>query len=239
MGAALSIAGSAAQSGASAHEAIDMAHAFQTEQTRQNRYRTQALGNMNNLTGSSGYGAYQQDSTAGAANRMNLYNQLANTKMSLTPTSGTGDARDVAAEQLAGSAQAKLGGYSDYNQAQNLRQLGNERQLGQIGDFAAGTASVFPYRMYEAQHGWDWLTALGQGLGAIGGAFGGGSGSSTNFGGGGPAAGTGGNLSEYSNGFNPNVGASDQSIAGPYTYYQVPPVMAGGQANDSSPYYNY
>lgn len=239
MGTTASMSGTALQSGASAHEVKDMAAAFRTEQLRQNRYRDQALGNFNNLAGTSGYGAYQQDSAQGAANRIGLYNQLANTRMSLTPTTSTGDARDLAAEQLAGQAQAKLGGYGDYEHAQSNRQLQSGRNLNQIENFAAGTGSVFPYRMYEAQHGWDWMRALGQGLGAIGGATGGmGGGSGTDFGSGPSTTQT--TLGNYPTGANDNFASTyqegAQSVgASPYVYYQMPTV----QQNDANPYMAY
>lgn len=218
-GSYMQMAGGGIQSAASAHEAMDMAHAYETEALRQRRYRDQALGNFNSLVGQSGAGTAQGDMATGQANRLNLYNNLADANLSFTNNATTGVARDAAAEQLAGRAQSKIGRYGDWRFQQGLREQDSQRKLGQITNFASGMASVFPYRMYSAQHGWDWLRAAGQAISALGGASG-----SMNWGGGQPTSGgqpmpgTGGNLDEYAGGFNPNVGAQ------PYVYQQQPVV---------------
>lgn len=233
------MSGSALQSGASAHESMDMARAFRSEQERQGRYRGQAQQNFNQLVGQSGTTTASNDMAAGAENRKNLYGQLADTKMSFQPKLTTGSIRDAAAQQLAGEAQARLGSYSDWRQAQGQRELSSQRNLGQIENFAAGTGSVFPYRMYEAQHGWDWMAALGQALGSIGGNFGGGASNGYNFGGGGGSTPTSGGttLGNYPGGANDNNASTYQQEAGvaPYTYQQMPQV----QQNDANPYLAY
>lgn len=70
---------------------------------------------------------------------------------------------------MVGGQRAALGGYQDWLQGQAINQLHTGQDIGQVGNFAAGTAQVFPYKMYQAQHSQDELAFWGSLIASIGG----------------------------------------------------------------------
>jgi hypothetical protein len=69
---------------------------------------------------------------------------------------------------LLGNARANVGAYSDWQLNQAINQIKLREQLNKISNFAQGTAQVFPYRMYNAQHSMDELDFWGKTISSIG-----------------------------------------------------------------------
>lgn len=146
---------------------LAMRKAFKEEMGRQGEYRKQAgqvfQGGLDQS--SAEYAQSQMDK--GSQNRQALYQRLAYQPMTTTGVGPT--ARDYAYGQQQGKARANLGGYSDWQQQQGIDTLNRQRALDRIYNFAGGTAQVFPYRMYDAQHKMDTLAQIGQMISSMGG----------------------------------------------------------------------
>lgn len=72
-----------------------------------------------------------------------------------------------------GQARAQLGGYSEWDLQQWIKNLRAQQQLGQVQNFARGSQNVLPYELEQAQHSQDTMQGIGTGLSALG-ALGGG-----------------------------------------------------------------
>jgi hypothetical protein len=157
-------------------ESQNMFRAYQDELKRQGVYQQQATQATNqNITDSSSQNA-QQYMNRGIGQREAAYGALGNVPLSV---SGTGDessaykALDTANYNQRGQERAKLGGYADWQQQQNVNNQGTQRQLNQISNFAGGLQNnVFPYQMYQAQHGEDEAKFWGQVISSMGGLIG-------------------------------------------------------------------
>jgi hypothetical protein len=166
LGAATNIAGGEISGWAAMLSKWAMQDAFQREAQRQAAYQGQALGAFNKGLGGAGVDTAQSQLAQGMADRMQRYAQVGAVPLGF---GGHVTPRDQAQSQLIGQQRAKLGSYQDWGLQQALQQMQTGRQLNQIGNFAAGTAGVFPYRMYKAQHSQDTLAAIGAAISSIGG----------------------------------------------------------------------
>lgn len=72
-----------------------------------------------------------------------------------------------------GNARAQLGGYSDWQLDQWIKNVRAQQQLSQIGNFAHGSQNVLPFELQSAMHSQDDMQAAGTGLGALGALVGG------------------------------------------------------------------
>lgn len=168
--------------------AKNMAEATQREMDRQQGFRNEAFGTLQGFLPQAGVEQARTDITKGTETRKALFDFLNSLQMG--PGHPGAQGRDLGQLKLRGNARATLGGYSDWALDRLVRQIRTQNELNRVSNFAAGTAGVFPYRMYDAQHSMDELAFWGQLIQSLGGSGGGQFGSS--FGGGGaPGVGAG------------------------------------------------
>lgn len=169
-GAAAGVVGGFMQSVAATMESRAMFQAFQAELARQHGYNDQAYGAFQQSLPGQGSEAAQTQIGAGQTQRESDYGQLENSSL-LAGGGGQagGSATDKAALQLSGAARARVGGYGDWKVNQMIDSIRTKDTLDKISNFAGGTASVFPYRMYAAQHSQDELDMWGKAISSIGG----------------------------------------------------------------------
>lgn len=166
-GAGAGIVGGFMQSVASTMESQAMFQAFQAELARQHGYDSQAYGAfLGSLPGQSAETAQQQIG-AGQEQREKDYSQLQS--MPLVAGGPSMSSTDAAALNLSDASRAKVGGYGDWKVNQTINNIKTQDQLNKISNFAGGTASVFPYKMYAAQHSQDELDMWGKAISSIGG----------------------------------------------------------------------
>lgn len=162
------IVGGAMQSIASGLEQQAMQNAFAAEMARQQGYDTQAYGAFqSSLPGQSTEQA-TKDISQGQQTREQDYGRLQSTPL-LASGGGMPTGTDAAALSLSDISRAKIGGYGDWRMNQIINNIRTRDTLNKISHFAAGTASVFPYQMFAAQHSQDELNQWGQMISALGG----------------------------------------------------------------------
>jgi hypothetical protein len=176
------VIGSQLQGWASLLDKWAMADAYSAELARQAGYQKQASQVFNNQLGFAGAPAAQQQLNAAYGSRLGGYNDINQVPLGFDlPYQQSGStARDTAANQMSASQRANLNKYGDWLFGQKLANMATGRSLDQITNFAGGTASVFPYRMYDAQHSMDYLAEIGA---SISGASSGAAGAKAAFGG--------------------------------------------------------
>lgn len=166
IGAGAQLVGGTIQAIAAKQAQQAMKEAFERELARQGRYRGEAFSVFENAAPGRSAETAREQIGAGAQNRQEQFQRIGQTQLGF----GAGPtARDTAALNLAGQARANLGGYSDWQLDQMIANIRAQDELNRISNFAAGTAQVFPYRQYEAQHSQDDLAALGGLISSIGG----------------------------------------------------------------------
>ncbi len=169
MGAAASGIGSEMQGWANVMDKWSMQEAYKDEAIRQGRYSSQALGAFNKNLPNYSAPAAQQAMQTGATDRMAKYGMVEGVPLTLTKQFGMPQLTSDYGK-LTGQNRANLGAYGDWQHQLGVKDLDQQRLLAQILNFAKGTASVFPYTMYQAQHSNDDLAALGQMIASLGGA---------------------------------------------------------------------
>lgn len=185
-GAAASVLGGIIKTIAANQAKHAMEKAFKNELNRQGGYRQEAFGHLQGAFPTYGVETARQQMAAGQAHREGLYGDVGNLSFSAEQPSGFGPSEsDKANLQMAGNARAKLGSYSDWQLDQMINRIRVNDELNRINDFARGTAEVYPYRMYDAQHSADDLAFLGDLISSVGGAAGAFGGMGGMFGGGG------------------------------------------------------
>ena len=170
IGAGSNIVGGLMQSIAAGMANRAMSKQFQRELERQQAHRNQAFGTFETATPFRGVETAGQQIQQGAANREQAYHDISQAPLSIGGAQPTG--RDQARYDLQGKSRANLGGYSDWALNQMISNIRTQDELNKITNFAAGDASVFPYRMYEAQHKGDELAFWGSLISSIGGGAG-------------------------------------------------------------------
>lgn len=145
-----------------------MIDAYREEQGRQQKFRQQGKETFD--TGLQGLGskAFLENYGTGASGRKGLYSALGAPSSSVKPMPLANLQREQAAASLAGTSQANLGGYNDALLSYGLREQELRRALNQLSNFAGGVASVYPYRMYDAQHSQDQLAQIGATIASMG-----------------------------------------------------------------------
>lgn len=171
------IAGTELQGWAALLEKWAMQKQFQEEAARQAGYRTQALGAFGQGLPMAGSAMAAPTMADAASAREAGYAKLGAIPLSVSDpkyATSRNPAADQAYAALIGGNRARLGAYGDWQFKQGLSAQETARQLNQISNFAGGTARVFPYLMYKAQHSQDAMAAIGQALSSLGGGGGGG-----------------------------------------------------------------
>lgn len=169
-GAVANVVGGELQGWAAVMSKWAMQKAYQDEINRQGQYSDQAMGNFN--TALPGYSAESATKQMGenAQGRLQQYGGTNDVPLGYSLKGSQPLGRGVnAAADVTGRARANLGAYSDWSHNTGINQINQARVLNQILSFAKGTAGVFPYRMYGAQHSNDDLAMVGQAISSIGG----------------------------------------------------------------------
>lgn len=171
VGMATNIAGGEIQKWAALMERQAMFEEYQKEQARQGAYAKQAQGDFGQGLQQAGAQVAGQQLGQGASDRMAAYDKIGRVPLAVNqPTRlSSSPSRDQANARLLGQGRANLGSYSDWGLKQAMNNLNTGRKLDQTTNFAGGTASVFPYRQYAAQHSQDTLAMIGQAISSIGG----------------------------------------------------------------------
>src|SRR5437899_7967906 len=172
VGAAANIVGGELQGWASVLEKKAMFDEFQKEQARQQGYRDQGANLFQGFLKTGGSDAASQYLQTGKAQREQSYRDVAD--IPLAPTSvpisqSSSPTRDKAAVAIRGQERAGLGAYGDWAFKENINNILNQESLKQLTNFAGGTAGVFPYKMYGAQHSLEDLAMIGAAISSIGG----------------------------------------------------------------------
>jgi len=147
---------------------------FQKEMARQQEYRDRGAKIFQGILGQNTPATAEATMKTGRATREKSYEDVGNVPLSVAPTTSAattspGARRDKATMQMRGQARARLGAYSDWQLKQTLDNIQNQEALQQLSSFAGGTAGVFPYKMYEAQHSLDTLAMTGAAISSLGG----------------------------------------------------------------------
>ena len=181
-----------------------MSTALQREMERQQGYRNQAFGTFQTGVQPRGVETAREQIGQGAENRQNFYQHVGQAPLAVNaPTLP----RAQEYYGLTGQNRARLGGYSDWAINQMISNIRTQDELNRLSNFAQGTAQVFPYRMYDAQHSADELAFWGSLIASLGGGAGsflGGSGGSQ------PPLGFGGRSSPANGGFGVPEGFGSQ-----------------------------
>jgi len=168
-----SFVGSDIQGWAALFDKWAMQKAFENEQRLQQGYQTEALqGPVARGLRQSTPERAQWMMRQGARDRTQEYDKMGQIPLGggFSAQSNYNPSADKAYTDMLGGTRANLGSYSDWSFQQAINNLRNQQSLNQISNFAGGQArNVYPLSMYQAQHKYDWLTALGQMISAAGG----------------------------------------------------------------------
>ena len=171
LGLATQIIGTELQGWANKLAAQEMGQQFSQEQVRQRKYANEARGAWTPSVEFQGRENFDKMLGESAASRRDLYSDVAERPFSFE---GGPSATDRASHDMKSLFRSNLLGYGDVSLENSMNRLRTQQELDRISNFAGGTASVFPYRMYEAQHKYDWLAAIGSAISSLGGGGGGG-----------------------------------------------------------------
>lgn len=168
IGAGANIVGGVMQMIAAKRAAEAMRQQFLQELERQQGYRNQSFNAFNESVPQRGVETARTEIGKGKDRRNEMYAQYQDTSYSADPRNKP-TARDKATYKLLGNNRAQLGGYSDWALNQMVHNIRTQDKLNKYANFAEGDASVFPYRMGDAQHSQDTLSAIGGLVSSIGG----------------------------------------------------------------------
>lgn len=170
IGAAANVVGGAMQAIAASMENAAMQQAFNQEMRQQLGLSSQAYGQwMAGLPGQSEASA-ENSINAGAKKAQTLYGGINSTPLlanggDTSPYAST----DRAAIQQSGVASSKLSGLSDWGINKMINDIKTNDAINRINFRSQGLASLFPYKMYNAQHSQDELNFWGKAISSIGG----------------------------------------------------------------------
>jgi hypothetical protein len=166
VGMAANLVGGIMQGIAASQAAKEMQKEFAKEMSRQRGFQSEAQSIWGPMVAGMGRESADAAIATGRAERNAAYAGAA--PLGATPAY-TVPLRDRLKTAMIGDLRAKLGGYQDwmFGQAQDVQHA--QQGLNRVSDKAAGSSSVFPYRMNDAQHSWDELAFWGQLISSIGG----------------------------------------------------------------------
>lgn len=169
LGAAANVIGGELQGWAAVLARQNMFDEFQRQQRQQQAFGDMGEGIFRESLGNYGAGAAERDLAQGKADRMKSYRDVEDTPLGFNAPGQKGFATDTGYGRLLGSNRAGLGSYSDFALKQALASNNTQRLLNQLASSAGGSASIYPYYMYGAQHSMDDLAAIGAAISSIGG----------------------------------------------------------------------
>ncbi len=149
----------------------EMFKKYKEEQRRQESFRTEGAGLFDQAVGHAGAEEAGRQLDKSAGERRATFDQVGQTPLGLpnrTQQSFSPSA-DKAYLKLRGGQRAKLGSYGDWGLDQALNQAMSQERINRLSDKAGGVASLFPYRMYQAEHSQDLLAQIGAAISSIGG----------------------------------------------------------------------
>lgn len=167
LGIGLDLAGGVLNSIAATQARGKMYGAFQDELNRQRGYSNQAYGAFLPALDKLSRENADKEVGQGAMERRGMYDSIGSRPMSVSGSGPT--TRDKNLLGMYGGQRASVGGLSDWQLDRAIDDIRLNQQLHQIGNFAQGTASVFPYRMYQAQHSMDEMKFWGDLISSVGG----------------------------------------------------------------------
>ncbi len=162
IGSALGIVGGLMQAAAANRSNHQMGAAYRDEIARQGGYQNQATTALDPSIAGSDVGTANRQIAEGAQQRNQAYGQANAVPLGIPTASSQSNASDTAYNKMVGGQRAQLGGYSDWALKQAIQNIQTQRAMDQAINFAHGTAGVFPYRMYNAQHSADTIATLGK-----------------------------------------------------------------------------
>lgn len=188
-GVAASAAGTGMGVAASAQDRSAMNNVRTIEARRQQDLQDQANGVFQKSLSASGADTAKKQTASGAAQRQSVYNALkqvaqpgtaapataadspdavVNTDNPTQTANSLATTRGNAWSTLTSGAASREGGYQDYDTDQALKNAEANRNLGVIGNRAAGWARIFPTELEVASHKGDALAGWGQLVSALG-----------------------------------------------------------------------
>lgn len=169
--AATSVVGGELQGWASLLDKWAEEQTYKDELAQQAQYQQQATGVFNQNLPQFSSGAAVGDMASGAAGRMAGYTAAEAVPTSVTKGNVTdyGQGARTTMDQTTGAPRAALGAYSDWQHQLGTQSDAESRALNQILNFAQGSASTYPYQMYDAQHSWDAMSEVGAAISSLGG----------------------------------------------------------------------
>jgi hypothetical protein len=166
-GAAANTVGGILQSIAASQAKQAMADAYAREIQKQQGYSNQAYGGVFEPgLGARGVEQARTSIGEGSQQRQAAYQNINQTPLSLSGGQTLADRNNYA---MQGKLRGNLGGYSDWALDQAIRNIRAQDELNKISNYAHGTATTFPYRMYDAQHSADELAFWGTMISGLGG----------------------------------------------------------------------
>ncbi len=171
---ALSAAGTGVSMAASKQEQDKMNERATQEMQRQKGFQKQATGEFEKSLGQSGVERAKADTSKGSQILQDQYAKTASlptgaeSASASLPTSQVSEERAGAQNQAARVSQANLGGISEWDINQWIKNLRAQQQLGHIANFARGSANVMPWEIQAASNSRAGEHALGTGLGLAG-----------------------------------------------------------------------
>jgi len=157
-----------------------------TEARQQAGFQAKALGDVNASLAQSTAPVEQQQTAGGTANRLSMFNALQSAAAPVTgtpgqtptkntivggPTAGAAQrsgASGTAWQNLAAKSQAAEGGYSDWQNRQDVKNATTMGNLSAIGTQASDAASIYPIEQQVAMQKGQPLSGWGQLLSTLG-----------------------------------------------------------------------
>lgn len=171
--------GSILQGVASQQEQQTMEHKIQDELARQGGFQRQAWSVVDPSIAGSSADVATKEIQSGADKALTGYkdvNAVPDTfdtsRGILQETPGYGNAW----ASLMAATRAPEQGYSELALQQMIKNLRAAQSLGVISQLARSSAQALPLEESQAQHSWDWLSALGSDISSVGGSGAGGAG---------------------------------------------------------------
>ncbi len=178
-----SLAGAGMQAAAAQQAQEAASRATREELNRQQGYRKEAMSTFADSLKQSTPAVAQQAIDEGAQTRQADYAKARSVPLTegRTPyTSGEGSrlvssAGAASQDHLGDAMRARLGGYTDWDLKQAIKDMRASQALGTIGSFSQGSQNVLPLELQSAAHSGDTLAGVGQlfsTAGMLGGAYG-------------------------------------------------------------------
>lgn len=165
-----SLAGAGMQAAAAQQAQEAASQATREELNRQQGYRKEAMSTFADSLKQSTPAKAQQAIDEGAQTRQADYAKARSVPLTegRTPyTSGEGSrllssAGAASQDHLGDAMRARLGGYTDWDLKQAIKDMRASQALGTIGSFSQGSQNVLPLELQSAAHSGDTLAGLGQ-----------------------------------------------------------------------------